>query len=106
MSEVFSFRLNKENPREVRAMKIIQTWDSCGYSLRYIATEALIQYGEFGIHEDETQGVLKKLTELIRQLETDRISAPFTESGSTVLPVMFTDSVRKSVKPGVKYGNK
>ena len=46
MSEVVSFRLNKDNPRERQALVILETWCAQGYNARYILTEALIKLGE------------------------------------------------------------
>ena len=40
MSQVFSFRLDEDNPREAQALQVIKTWASKGYSLRYILVEA------------------------------------------------------------------
>jgi hypothetical protein len=44
MSQVFSFRLDKNNPREAQARHVIEAWASRGYSLRYVLVEALLAY--------------------------------------------------------------
>jgi len=42
MSDVISFRLNKDNPREARALNILIRWKFEGHNTRYIVTEALL----------------------------------------------------------------
>ena len=42
MSEVISFRLNKDNPREARALMVLKGWQEQGHNIRYIITEALV----------------------------------------------------------------
>jgi len=48
MSEVISFRLNKDNPREVKALLVLQTRKARGYSVRQIVTEALLKLDQNG----------------------------------------------------------
>ena len=43
MSEVISFRLNKNNPREARALMDIKSWQEEGHNIRYIVTEAFLR---------------------------------------------------------------
>ena len=42
MSEVISFRLNPENPREAQALEILRAKKSEGFSSRQVLTDALI----------------------------------------------------------------
>ena len=46
MSEVISFRLSKENPREALAYEILKGWHEKGHSIRHTITEALLKLGE------------------------------------------------------------
>ena len=43
MSEVISFRLNKDNLRESKALLILQEWKAKGYSILQTLTEALLK---------------------------------------------------------------
>jgi hypothetical protein len=43
MSEVISFRLNPENPRETKALTVLQDWLSQGFSTRHTITEVLLK---------------------------------------------------------------
>ena len=42
MSEVISFRLDPDNPREAQALKILRTKQAEGFSSRRVLTDALI----------------------------------------------------------------
>ena len=42
MSKVYSFRLDKNNPLEAPARKVIEAWASKGYSLRRIIVDTVI----------------------------------------------------------------
>ncbi|MCU0485171.1 MAG: hypothetical protein MUC85_03575 [Anaerolineales bacterium] len=42
MSQVISFRLDENNPREAQAQQVLQTRASRGYSLRHTRVEALL----------------------------------------------------------------
>ena len=46
MSDVISFRLDKDNPREEKARQVLKYWYEEGYSLRHIMTEALLRLDE------------------------------------------------------------
>lgn len=64
MSKVFSFRLREDNPREVQAKEVVEAWISQGYSLRYILTEALIQYGNKGEYNEAIGDLVEELRQL------------------------------------------
>jgi len=72
MSDVISFRLDKENPGEEKARKVLKYWYEEGYSLRYIMTEALLRLDE--PHVDQTEEatlgeVSEKLNRISQMLE-------------------------------------
>jgi len=46
MSEVISFRLNRENPREALALEVLKNRFRKGFSVRYVLTEALLKLDE------------------------------------------------------------
>ena len=43
MSEVISFRQNKDNPREEKAVQVLRTWTAQGFNVRHTITEALLK---------------------------------------------------------------
>jgi len=43
MSDVISFRLNKENQREAKALEVLNAWIEKGFSTRHILTMALLE---------------------------------------------------------------
>ena len=46
MSDVISFWLDKDNPREEKARQALKAWYEEGYSLRHIMTEALLRFDD------------------------------------------------------------
>ena len=55
MSEVISFRLDKNNPRDAQAKAVLKAWVDKGYSVRHVLTEVLLayhgSYRDMDIHE-------------------------------------------------------
>ena len=102
MSEVFSFRLSKDNPREVQAREILESWISQGYSLRYIITEALIHFRDNGKHHEEISGLLDQLRGLLSQSTNGGEPGSLENNDKISLPSSFIEAVKKSVKPGEK----
>jgi len=101
MSKVYSFRLSGDNPREMKARKMIETKISQGYSLRQILTDALIGVGD---NQDNLKGLEKyfdQLSDLIRGLEEGKGSNIRSEKNAN-LPVTFVDAVKKSAKQGIR----
>ena len=111
MSEVISFRLDRHNPREQRAMDVLNAWQTKGYSLRFIITEALIKLDEdrcpaldttagFDYHE-----VVAKVTEMIKCIAKDPLT-PIDDRGKgtsqTALTETFLASVMKATRPGLQ----
>jgi len=75
MSEVISFRLDKDNPREKRALEILKTWCGDGYSVRYILTEALVRLDDSKAALEDQNETLNQVSQLLRKLE-DGASPP------------------------------
>jgi len=46
MSDVISFRLDNDNPREQKARQALKDWYEKGYNLRHITTETLLKLEE------------------------------------------------------------
>lgn len=110
MSEVFSFRLSDNNPRELHAKEIISVWVSKGYSLRYILTEALLilDKSDFRTNPkelDEINDSIERLANLVDKLE-GRLNhiQPLSrmESG---LSETFKSSIKLASKPGLRINN-
>lgn len=54
MSEVISFRLNKDDLREANALLVLQEWRTRGYSIRQTIAEALNKLDQNGVEPDST----------------------------------------------------
>ena len=67
MSEVFSFRLDKNNPREARVLEFLNCKHGIGYSLRQIIVEAILNFEETNPNRISTP-ILNELHILITQL--------------------------------------
>jgi hypothetical protein len=108
MSEVISFRLDRENPREAQALDVLTKGQEAGYSLRHILTEALLALEAAA--EDEQAAALA-LTEVAGRLE--QILEQFQHAGSVpyqppndqreqaALAESFVLSVKQAARPGL-----
>ena len=67
MSEVISFRLNKDNPREAQALEILKAWCLRGYSVRYLITEMLLMLNDPG-QESMTDNAIRELNSVLNQV--------------------------------------
>ena len=114
MSEVISFRLNKDNPREVRAYEILKAWCSDGYSVRRTIMEALLKLNEPG-HESLLNDPLEILTFELHQVR--EILEKIADGGNSIIIVEleapernastndFITSVIRAVQPGMKVSS-
>ena len=66
MSEVISFRLDKDNPREAIAWRVLQTRIAKGHNIRHIITEALIKLDQS--EQVSTPPTLDELNETLCQV--------------------------------------
>jgi hypothetical protein len=109
MSDVISFRLNKENRREAKALMILQEWRTKGYSIRQTITEALVNLnqncqGTISTIE-ELNEALGQVNHLLKQLETGEssiINDKGKRNSNHDLSTSFVASVKKSAKAGLK----
>ena len=104
MSKVYSFRLDVDNPREVRAREVIDVWVSQGYSLRRIITEALINFQEDGKLNDGWEKMYDQLLELVRGLENGRARTQ-TISNNQNLSQDFLSAMKKLAGRGIRNGD-
>jgi hypothetical protein len=109
MSEVISFRLDKENIREAKALMILQVWRTNGYSIRQAITEALVSLSwnghKSGSSFDELNEALSQVNHLRMRLES--CESPITNNKgkrnpNSDLSTSFVASVKNSAKVGLK----
>jgi hypothetical protein len=111
MSEVISFRLDKENPREAQAYEILKVWYAGGYSIRHTITEALLRLDEAGTvsvpdaARDDMIEVLHQVKQVLEQIQNGD-SLSYRESNAGDCPASLTEnfvaSIRQAAKPGMK----
>lgn len=111
MSEVISFRLDPDNAREAQALVLLSAWAKKGYSIRYVITDALINFGEgngVSISTEDTEKItsaLDKITQLIDSIHLENGSVPIDNTKSPETAQIngdFITSLKKTVKPGLK----
>ncbi len=108
MSEVISFRLDPNNPREAEAMRVLTHCQEQGYSVRHILTEALLNFERMEA-DSNAKGQLEQILMLMHQI-TDQLHH-LQESGSKLselprgpqaaLSEAFVLSVKSAAKPGI-----
>ena len=107
MSEVISFRLDRDNPREAQALAVLTKGQEAGYSLRHILTEALLALEAAA--EDE-QAVALALSEVAGRLEQilERFQhsgfVPVQPSNDQLEQASLAESFVLSVKSAAKRG--
>jgi hypothetical protein len=107
MSEVISFRLDKDNPREATAWQVLQEWIAKGFTTRQTITEALLIL-DYSHSESAEFQALCELSQQIKILldNINEVSAPDIENDSNSskdkLSVGFVTSMMETVKPGIK----
>ncbi len=112
MSEVISFRLDPNNPREAQALAVLEQGKAAGYKARHILTEALLALEASA--EDEQQ-VLSALAEVSQRMEQIRDALESLQQGNcvpvqprggqieeAVLAESFLLSVKSAARPGIQ----
>ncbi len=109
MSEVISFRLDPDNPREASAILVMQAWKGKGFSIRQILAEALLKLDTNGKNESDEglADLYRKLEEISVQIETISSNNPVVinnngESSDEGLSHQFVESIKLSVLPGLR----
>jgi hypothetical protein len=113
MSEVISFRLNKNNLREAKALFIIQERRAKGYNLRQIITDALLMLDEnnpepSGTQLSEFQNTLIQVNQLLSRIDRTGPDQAFLTDVPPDTPTLsdhFISAVKKNVKMGMKLNN-
>jgi len=114
MSEVISFRLNKDNPREARAYEILKAWCSDGYSVRQTIVEALLKLDDPGFESSmndpletlkfelhQVREILEKIADGGNSIIVGELEAPDRKT----LTDDFITSVMQAVRPGMKVSS-
>jgi hypothetical protein len=102
MSEVISFRLDKDNLREAQARAVLKAWVKKGYCVRHVLTEALLAYrgSKVDVDIDELTHKLNQISNMLQQN-----GAPSNhEDSNNLLSDSFMVSIKNAVKPGVSLG--
>ena len=100
MSKVYSFRLDENNPREAQAREVIEAWVGEGHLLRYIVTEALINFHQNDGQTNDYERNLEKIIELLEILTKGEFKS--NASNKDALSKSFIGSVAQVAKPGIK----
>jgi hypothetical protein len=110
MSKVISFRLSPENPRDAKALAILQDWQSQGFSTRHTLTEALLKLDAVNspVPNDDALNDLSDQIKLL--LENIEMGLPVLESvyrvsSKTELSDGFVSSIIKAAKLGLRPGS-
>ncbi|MFC2055690.1 hypothetical protein ACFLV7_15545 [Chloroflexota bacterium] len=110
MSEVISFRLNKDNPRKDQALMILKTWCAEGFIVRHVMTDALLRLNDAGSKQtditlDKLKLTLDQVNQFLEQFDNRNPIQMRTQDGNPSnlrLPDSVITSVKKSVKLGMK----
>ena len=104
MSKVYSFRLNDDNPREVQAREVINTWISKGYSLRHILTEALTSFNETKSSLEGVNDLIDQLNLIIKRSSIVKMETKGESKDENPLPLTstFMAELGKSMKGGIR----
>jgi hypothetical protein len=100
MSEVISFRLDKDNPREAQARTVLKVWGDKGYGIRHVLTEALLNY-QRSQAEVYNQELFEKLDIICDLLQKNSIPSTHIEN-EIILSDQFMASVKKAANPGLR----
>jgi hypothetical protein len=111
MSEVISFRLDRNNPREAQALGVLKKGHEAGYSLRHVLTEALLALEASAEEEQavaqallEVAGRLEQIQSALEQFRHMKLPPSQPQSGmpeQAVLAESFVLSVKSAAKPGL-----
>lgn len=108
MSEIFSFRLSKSNPREARAIEILEAKTSEGICTRQIITEGLLLLSTRQSEADFSGGesirsVLNLILDLVRHGNVKVLTGGDDgKSEVNELSEQFKTSLKREVKMGLK----
>lgn len=98
MSNVYSFRLNENNPREAQAKEVIDAWIAQGYSLRHQLVDILIAFQNKEFQNNQYAKLLETIESLISNSKEEK---DVVEVSKGILTETFIGSLSKSVKSGI-----
>lgn len=102
MSQVFSFRLDENNPREAQAIQIIQAWASRGYSIRFTVVEALLTVDKDKTLLENISITLDQINTILQKLQDEPHSQNNLSSKDADLSETFVSAVLKTSRPGLR----
>jgi hypothetical protein len=110
MSQVISFRLDPDNPREGKALEALREWQEQGYRVRHILAEALLrlvegeQRSEVELQMAEVLATLNAIQANLEQLQQRGVVELGKREQNTREHVSeaFIRSVKCAAKPGVR----
>jgi hypothetical protein len=113
MSQVISFRLDPNNPREGKALTVLGERQEQGYRVRHILTEALLMLAEGDQQsewEQQMASVLAVLTEIrakLEKLQQRGVVEPSNreQKSDEKVSEAFIHSVKSAAKPGIRLHN-
>jgi len=108
MSDVFSFRLSDQNPREAQAREVINARVKQGYSLRHIITEALLLLGNHennSVKSGDIAETVDRLSRLVERLEGRLEVIQPGPTNRSELNTAFLSSIRMAAKPGLRLND-
>jgi len=110
MSEVISFRLCRDNPRESEALAVLRRKQKQGYGIRQVLVEALINLERDNSDEQivllagQLQAAIREANSLVEHMQQGRVVTTSTiePEQKDALSDGFVMSVRKAAKPGFR----
>lgn len=101
MSNVFSFRLDENNPREAQARQVIEAWASRGYALRFVIVEALLAYADEDVHKCDFSLALEQIITMLQGLREPGHGSG-QQSKEICLSQSFLDAISKTTRTGLR----
>jgi hypothetical protein len=113
MSQVISFRLDSNNPRESRALTALGEWQEQGYRVRHILTEALLRL----VEEDQRSEIELQMADILAVLNAIQANLEQLQQRGAVgldkreqkaeakVSEAFILSVKSAAKPGIRLSN-
>ena len=102
MGTVISFRLDENNPREARALQILQSWASRGYSLRHVLVEALLAYGRDETTPENLSTNLDQIITLLQEMRIQPDPPNNPDAPDIRLSGSFVNAIVKTTRPGLR----
>lgn len=102
MSQVFSFRIDENNPREAQARQVIEDWASKGYTLRHVMIEALLTYADKEARQDDLSSALEQIITMLKGLSVETGLRNDQQNEEMRLTKPFMDAISKATRPGLR----